>query len=751
MFQFSIVDKVGGRARTATKESFDEVIDRRAVAELCRRIAEQGSLAAGCPDQMIRDGMLKKVGEMKRSLPAFCWHATFRDGKRNSFSAIESGLVMMDIDHIDNPDGLFGSIKDEALKMGLVAAHVTPSTAGLRLVFVRPEGIPIADAQTLIARRLNLGNVDTCAKDLARLSFVVPRPYWLHIDYDALFGEKSMPTPKPEPTPVPEPVPEPTPKLTPEPAPKSEPTSYEKEYKGVPYDKIVECLELAYGGKPAHGNRNTQIFSMACMLRYICNDDPVWISQILPTYGESESKWMATIRSACQRAQNQSIPPVLVNAIELARKKVEAGETEIVRAFDDSVPPKMPERLPMLIRHLVKNVPEVCRESVATGVFPALATHLSDVTFSLIDGTKKEPNFMCVNLARQSSGKASVNKPIEYIMADIKEQDDINRRREQEWKDAVSTKGSNKEKPKRPDDLCVQMLVTDMTNAAFVQRMQDAGNKYIYTNLEELDMLKQLQTNGMKDVGKIICLCFDNGTYGQERVGLQSITALLKMRWNWNASSTVEKGVEFFRRRLLDGTLSRVNFCTIVNDPTKPFVYHKYEDNYAATLKPFITNLNLCKGEVKCPQALAMAERLQKRCSEIAVQTEDVIYEEFTFRAVTIAYMKAMVLYIANDMTWEKNIEDFCEWSLYYDLWCKNHFFGDEIREARAAALKPKKNRGQVNMLESLPEIFTLADAQEMRKRANKDAEGTKRMLNVWMFRGHIEYDAEKEMYKKKQ
>lgn len=747
MYEFSMVEKVSGKAKVVTREMFDAVIDDRVVETKCRQISEQGSLAAGCKDDEMREGMQRRVGEMKRSLPAFCWHAVFKDGKRNNFAASGSGLVMIDVDHVDDPDGVFARVKEKAVELGLVAAHVTPSCHGLRLVFVKPEGMEIEEAQKWLAGTLGLTGVDECCKDLARLSFAVPRGYWLHIDYDALFGEKTVQRVNRDDRAV-----------TPDNVVQEERKErqghqpYEAEYKGLPYSVIVECLETLYGGKPVHGNRNTQIFSMACMLRYICNDDPEWIAEVLPTYGEAESKWKSSIKSACTRNQSQSMPVMLLQAIEMAKLRVSPGENLSVKntaAFDGNVPPKMPQRLPKLIRHLIKNVPEVCRESVANAVFPSLATHLSGVNFRLIDGTEKEATFMCVTMARQSSGKASVNKPIEYIMADIKERDEVSRKREQEWKDSLGMKGANKEKPKRPDDLCVQMLVTDMTNAAFVQRLKDANGKYIYCNLEELDMLKQLQTNGMKDVGKIICLCFDNGVYGQERVGAQSVTALLPMRWNWNASSTVEKGLEFFRNRLIDGTLSRVNFCTIINDETKEFVYGDYDEQYAAELKPFIANLNLCRGEVSCTKALEMARRLQKRCQEIAHQTEDVIYQEFAYRAVTIAYMKGMVLYIANDMTWDKSIEDFCEWSLYYDLWCKNHFFGQEIKEARDASMSRKKRTGRVNMLESLPDVFSLGDAQEVRKRAEKSVEGTKQMLNVWVYRGYIAFNEEREMYEK--
>ena len=292
------------------------------------------------------------------------------------------------------------------------------------------------------------------------------------------------------------------------------------------------------------------------------------------------------------------------------------------------------------------------------------------------------------------------------------------------------------------------MLVTDMTNAAFVQRLKDSNGKYIYTNLEELDLIKQLQTNGTKDVGKIICLCFDNGLYGQERVGNQSVTAILPLRWNWNASSTIEKGRDFFRNRLIDGTLSRVNFCTIFADDTKEFKYGKYDEQYAAELKPFITNLNLCKGEVVCEKALAMARRLQQKCNEIAAQTEDVIYQEFAFRAVTIAYMKAMVLYIANDMTWDKSIDEFCEWSLDYDLWCKDYFFGEAIRDANSSSMNQKRT-GRVNMLTMLPDCFSLMDGEEIRRTHGKGIDGTRHMLSVWLHRGYIAFNDETQMYEK--
>jgi len=758
MYPFCISQNVGGESVRADRTLFDQTIDSERVRVLCARIAEQYPFIKDCPNEQIKSDLQRKVSEWKRALPGICWHAAgFKGNKRNAFCAIASLLVMIDVDHVDDPRALYEQIKEMALELGLVAAHITPSTFGLRLVFVRPEGMSIEGMQQWITEKLQLKGVDGCCKDLARLSFVVPRDYWLYIDYEALFEGEVVERGDQDDHGVRSRGPQDDHgRETPGPVPMVSNTTYDTTYKDIPYDKIVESLETLFGGVPAHGYRNQQIFGMACQIRHICNNDCDWVAQVLPDYGEERSRWYSTIKSACKRNLSQNIPAVLAKAIEMASVSMETGTSDASvethgRASQDqgtSNPPAMPTKLPKLISHLIKNVPEVCKPSVSNGIFPPLATHMFDVKFPLIDGTKKEATFMCVNMARQSSGKASLNKPIEYIMADIKERDDISRRREQEWKDAVGSKGSNKEKPKRPDDLCVQMLVTDMTNAAFVQRLKDAGNKYIYTNLEELDLLKQLQTNGTKDVGKIICLCFDNGTYGQERVGLQSVTALLPLRWNWNASSTIEKGRDFFKNRLIDGTLSRVNFCTIITDESKEFKYGEYDEQYAAELKPYITNLNLCKGEIVCPQALAMAKRLQQKCTEMALQTEDVIYQEFSYRAVTIAYMKAMVLYIAQDMTWDKSIEEFCEWSLEYDLWCKNHFFGDLITEARTLSTA-KKTSGRANMLNRLADTFAVADAQEVRRKQGKDIEGTGHMLSVWLHRGYITYDEETQKYAK--
>ena len=671
MFRFSFVNSIAGKAQEVSRQLFHEIITREDVKNTCDLIAKATST--------------DEIGRLKRGLPAFCWHAWFDEGKRKNYAAHPSGLIMLDLDHVEKPRELFENVAESAKAMGLLAAHVTPSTMGLRLVFPVPEGMDIVEAQGYYVKALGLKNVDACTKDLARLSFCVPENYFLYINEEALFT-----APNPNASPARgkgvdsnNPEKEVSNELPAEGAQRKEvttpsapsgeegrgegavarfPSDYVtgqvRGFRGqgcsIPYKMLVSCLEELLGGAPAHGSRNNFIFSIAAYLRYVCDDDPEWIASILPTYGEARDKWRRTIDSACQRAQYKAMPQTVKRAIENAtrRCKVEKGESN---ASGEDMPPKMPEKLPKLIQHLTKNVPEVCRPAVANAVFPALAAHLNGVKFWLIDGTEKEATFMCVTMARQSSGKSAVNKPIEYIVADIVERDDLNRKREQDWKDASANKGANKEKPKRPDDLCVQVLVSDMTNAAFVQRMKDANGRYLYTNLEELDLLKQLQTNGTKDVGKIICLCFDNGKYGQERVGTQSVTARVDVRWNWNASSTIQKGLQFFKGRMVDGTLSRVNFCTIIPDKSKPFVYGKYDEKYAEVLKPYITNLNLATGNIECKQALELARRLSEECADEGALSDDDVYQDLAYRAVTIAYLKAMVLYIANDM-----VEGYC-------------------------------------------------------------------------------------------
>ena len=429
---------------------------------------------------------------------------------------------------------------------------------------------------------------------------------------------------------------------------------------------------------------------------------------------------------------------------------MELGEEEFGNRHQASDIPKMPQKLPPLIALLTKNVPKPMKAAVAHAIFPALGAHLNGVRFRYVDNVEHEATFMCVLLAKQSSGKSAVNKPIEYILADIRERDAYNREREQAWKDSLNSKGSNKEKPKRPDDLCIQILSADMTNAAFVQRLADAKGKFLYTQMDEIELLDQLKTSGKgNNVSQIIRLAFDCGLYGQERVGSQSVTAQVRLRWNWNASSTIQNGREFFRKSLTNGTLSRINFCTIspnVNDEIP--VYGTYDEDFAAQLKPYIDRLNVATGLVECDKAVNLAKLLAKKNAETAALSDDEAFEVLSRRANVIAYLKAMTLFIAEGK-WTKEIEEFIRWSEEYDLWCKMHFFGEELN-AKINQEYIAIHRGPRNLLEQLPDSFTKQQAEEVIKRNGKKSRVIQ-LLSVWKNRKYIYMDDEGVYVKKKQ
>jgi len=382
-------------------------------------------------------------------------------------------------------------------------------------------------------------------------------------------------------------------------------------------------------------------------------------------------------------------------------------------------------------------------------VFPALGAHLSGVKFRYIDNVEHEATFMCVLMARMSSGKSCVNKPIEHILADIEQRDAENRRREQEWKSKLNTKGANKEKPQRPDDLCIQVLVSDMTNAAFVQRLQDAGDKFLYTVMDEIELLDQLKTSARgQQVSQIIRLAFDNGYYGQERVGSQSVTAKVRVRWNWNASTTISKGKQYFGKSIADGTLSRLTFCTIplVRDAEIPCI-GTYDDEFGEVLKPFIDHLNEAEGEIRCHEAEELIRQLLAETRQKAVLSDDEAFEILSFRALVIAYLKAMTLYVAHGAEWSEEIADFVRWSFEYDMWCKMAFFGDQLDNelnGEVVRLKP----GRKSLLSILPDKFTVDDVIVVRKAQGKNGNYTD-MLHNWMVRKYVRYNNEERKYEK--
>ena len=435
-----------------------------------------------------------------------------------------------------------------------------------------------------------------------------------------------------------------------------------------------------------------------------------------------------------------------VNSLQLtvnspnANHTVQGSMIQVQSAEEDYPdPPVMPEKLPKLVELLISRTPEVYKPAVAHAIFPPLATHLWQTSFRYIDNVVHEATLSTCLLAGTGAGKSSVNKPISYIMEDIRKRDAENLKREKEWKEEMTRKGANKDKRKRPDNLVIQEIDADMTNPAFVMRTAEAQGRFLYTSLNELDQFDALKGTGNQHF-RIMCLASDSDNqYGQTRVGISSVTERVTIRFNWNASTTIQKGQRYFSKVLTDGPISRINFCTIpereIGDEMP--VFGDYDDAYREGLKPYIENLNNARGLIDCPEAFQLALRLKDENAEFSRLSQDRVYENLSFRANVIAYLKACVLYVANGCKWEPEIDEFIRWSERYDLYCKMRFFGDAIKRANFSNEKSSK-RGPANLLQQLPDVFNFQQAEYLRLQLGMDKKGTPSMLRNWVNRNYI-------------
>ena len=435
-----------------------------------------------------------------------------------------------------------------------------------------------------------------------------------------------------------------------------------------------------------------------------------------------------------------------VNSLQLTVNSPNANHTVQSSMFqvqsseeDYPEPPAMPEKLPKLVELLISRTPEVYKPAVAHAIFPPLATHLWQTSFRYIDNVVHEATLSTCLLAGTGAGKSSVDKPIRYIMEDIRKRDAENLKREKEWKEEVTRKGANKDKRKRPDNLVIQEIDADMTSPAFVMRTAEAQGRFLYTSLNELDQFDALRGSGNQQF-RIMCLAFDPfNLFGQQRVGVQSVTERVTIRFNWNASTTIQKGQRYFSKVLTDGPISRINFCTIpereIGDEMP--VFGDYDDAYREGLKPYIENLNNARGLIDCPEAFQLALRLKDENAEFSRLSQDRVYENLSFRANVIAYLKACVLYVANGCKWEPEIDEFIRWSERYDLYCKMRFFGDAIKRANDTGEKSSK-RGPSNMLMQLPDEFTYQQVIDLRVANGMSQKGTSKMLGNWKDRHYI-------------
>ena len=440
---------------------------------------------------------------------------------------------------------------------------------------------------------------------------------------------------------------------------------------------------------------------------------------------------------------HDSCKPMSREVIRINAQAERLGSKEMVQQSQEEdypAPPPMPQKLPALIALLVSRTPEVYKPAVAHAVFPSLATHLWKTRFKYIDNVEHEATLMTCLLAGTGAGKSCVQMPISYVMEDIRKRDRENLAREKAWKDEVTRKGANKDKRKRPENLVIQEIDADMTNPAFVMRTAEAQEHFLYTSLNEIDQFDALRGQGNQQF-RIMCLAFDPANqYGQTRVGTSSVTERVTIRFNWNASTTIQKGLRYFSRVLTDGPISRINFCTI---PEREIgaempVYGYYGDDFREALRPYIENLCKTSGLVECDQAFQLALKLKEENADFARMTQNRIYENLSFRANVIAYLKACVLYVANGCKWEPEMDEFIRWSLRYDLYCKMRFFGDAIAKAEDGGVKSSR-RGPANLLQLLPDEFSYQEAMAIRLEYGLAQKGTRVMINNWVHRGYIE------------
>lgn len=746
MARFGIANSIMGEVRGCTPDALHKAMDDSRTVETARKIRE---LRQQLEDGLILEKQYKQwKNNLKKKLYIITPHAMFPNGKRHNDDAVPSGLVMYDVDDLGDitaEDWYYKNIHKREKELGVVFASKTPGF-GVRVIFEIPEGImksvesgevkaenAIPEAQKWLSEQLTDKAYDEGCKDWARCSYVAPSDYILYLDEEGLFREVERGKLKVESEPQ-------------QPTTTHQPTT-ERRFKGMLYSDIIKEWFRQTGGEPVEGERNTRLYQLATHLRYICDDKEDLMLEIIPRYGLEEAEVKALISSALKARRNYMPWKMIdtLNAVESTKLKAESdpqqpSTTRQSSTDEDDVPPKMPENLPPLIELLTRHTPEIYKPAVANAVFAPLATHLAGVTFPYIDGKLHEGTMMHVLMAGSGAGKDCITDPIDYIMADIRERDMANRQREKEWKDDVNSKGANKDKNLRPK-ICIQEVMPDMTNPAFVMRTKEADGKFLYSKINEIDQFNALRgSRGNNNQFQIMCLAFDyNNHYGQDRVGTQSVTECVTVRWNWNAATTVGKGRRYFSQVLLDGPISRINFSTIPEQPIGADIpkYGQYEDDFAEQLKPYLQNLLNAKGMLFIPEANELADKMRISNADTACQTQSREYENLSFRANVIAWLKACILYVAHGGVWRKEIEDFVRWSLADDMWCKMHFFGEDIRKANEeldSVVRIYRN----NILNSLPSVFSLSDASRAREAAGKNPNDVKNMIKQWVFRGYI-------------
>ena len=655
------------------------------------------------------DGLKSKLVQMNYScLPND--DGTLRGSKRMSTT------VGMDIDHLTADD--MPKVKERILQkkdeLGLLMLEESARGGGYHLVFRRRDDLD-QEGNLKWASELLGVEYDKGAKDITRVFFTTSENELLFLDDEIFKMKEGRENPSPD-------------------LPRGG-GERDVRYRGIPYADIINEYWQRTGGVPVDGERNVRLHKLAVNLRAICDNKREVLLAVMPRLGLSEQEMASIVDSACKETPKgiSKIVKQIINDLQESSLTLKGAEGE--------APPPMPHRLPRLIQLLTSKTPDVYKAAVAHAVFPPLATHLCDVRFTYTDNMEHEATLMNCLMAGTGAGKGCIDKPIEHIMADIERRDKENERREAEWKKDCQKKGANKDKLLRPEGLVIQIIDPDMTKPALVTRMDEAEGHFVYVKLNELDLFEQLKGATGKQHFQLMCLAFDcDATYGQTRIGTQSVTARPMCRFNWNACTTILKGRRFFRNVLTDGPISRINFCTIPEQEigAKQPVFGQYDLAFDEALKPYIDNLVAARGLIASPQAYKLAIKLQDECAEFAQLSQNDTYWNLSHRACVIAWLKACVLYVANGQKWEKSIEDFIRWSLNYDLWCKMQFFGNKIEEANKTEESRIGTRGPKSLLLYLPDEFTTEDAVRVRQKEGLSADNTKKMISQWKTRGYI-------------
>ena len=735
----------------ATAKGFYRAADSEKTGRICAELED--ALEQHRRGELTKEEYKDIKTAKKKGCKFYTPHAHFKNGyKRRDGGPQDSGKAVIDLDGCEHFEQLYEAhLKGHEKELGINMANISVSRTGGHILFDIPEGLTRQQAQAWMAAEILGGaTYDKAVHERERAVYIPCRNYILYIDEELMFSDQLHPA-----------------KLSREVIEK-----YKNGVKGKVKEGVKEGVkgddtpsaeandrirfiargvmkekQLEASDFLLEGGRHTTVkifLSGATQLLTKAETNAI-LAELMPQHWQDEN-----IRQLVDDFYENYTKPsqrLLRYQEQLFTQSQRMGESSTTEETQEA-PPMMPEQLPGLIRLLTSRTPDEYKPAVAHAVFPPLATHLCNVQFRYTDNVDHEATLMNCLMASTGAGKGCIDEPISHIMADIKLRDKENEKREAEWKKDCQKKGANKDKLTRPEGLVIQIIDPDMTKPALVTRMDEAEGHFVYVKLNELDLFDQLKGSTGKQHFQLMCLAFDPGAeYGQTRVGTQSVTARPRCRFNWNACTTILKGRRFFRNVLTDGPISRINFCTIPETEigAEQPVYGHYDAEFDEQLRTYIDNLVCARGRIDCPQAFHLAKQLQQECAEFARLSQNETYWNLSHRACVIAWLKACVLYVANGMEWEQSIEDFVRWSLRYDLWCKMQFFGEDIEKANYGDATRIGTRGPRNLLELLPDEFTLADVKRIRSQQGLSNDGykCKRMMRNWMNRGYVIQNSE--------